>query len=60
MVQANKDIREASAKAGVYLWQVADKLGLHDSGMSRILRKELPEEKKAQIMQIITELSEEA
>ena len=42
------------------LWQIADKLGYTDSYFSRLLRKELPEDKQAQIMQIIAELEQEA
>ena len=42
------------------LWQIADKLGYTDSYFSRLLRKELPEAKQAQIMQIIAELEQEA
>ena len=42
------------------LWQIADRLGITDCAFSRLLRKELPEDKQAQIMQIIAELEQEA
>lgn len=60
MIQANQTIRRTAAGAGVKLWQIADKLGYTDSYFSRLLRKELPKDKQAQIMQIIAELEQEA
>lgn len=42
----NKDIRAYASKKGVYLWQIAESLGIADSNFSRKLRKELPEESK--------------
>ena len=60
MIQANQKIRRTAAVAGVKLWCIADRLGYADSTFSRLLRKELPEDKQAQIMQIIAELEQEA
>ncbi len=60
MTQANQKIRRTAAGAGVKLWQIANRLGITDSYFSRLLRKELPEDKQAEIMQIITELEQEA
>ena len=51
--QANKDIREAAASAGVFLWQVAEAIGVTDGTFSRKLRRELPDDDKAAILQII-------
>lgn len=42
------------------LWQIANRLGITDSYFSRLLRKELPADKQAEIMQIIAELEQEA
>ena len=53
----NQDIKLLAAGSGIRLWQVAQKLGITDSYFSRKLRKELPEEEKAKIRAIITELS---
>ena len=39
--QSNKDIREAAASAGVFLWQVAEAIGVTDGTFSRKLRREL-------------------
>ena len=57
---ANIDIKRAAAGAGVKLWQIADKLGMVDSTLSRKLRHELPAEEKEKIMTIIRELAAEA
>lgn len=55
----NGDIREAAKKSGVHLWQVADVYGINDGNFSRKLRKELPEEEKNKIMEIIAKLAQE-
>lgn len=49
----NKDIRSAIEKAGLKYWQVADQYGLNDGNFSRLLRKELPQEKKRKIFKAI-------
>lgn len=57
----NKDIRQYAKDRGVNLWQVSEKLGFaHETAFSRVLRHELPYDKKKQIMQIIDELAAEA
>ena len=53
---SNLDIRTKAIEAGVKLWQVAEKLGISDSSLSRKLRKELSDEEKAKIKDIIAEL----
>lgn len=55
----NKDIREYASKRNVRLWQIASKLGINDGNFSRKLRIELPEEKKAEIREIIDGLATE-
>jgi len=54
---ANKDIRDAAKRANVFLWEIADKLSIQDSGFSRKLRKELPAQEKEKILKIISELA---
>lgn len=56
----NTEIREAAKKKGIYLWQLADVLGINDGNLSRKLRKELPQEEKNRILEIIDQLSKEA
>jgi hypothetical protein len=55
----NIDVRRAAAGNGVWLWQVADALGIADAQLSRKLRKELPDDEKQKIFEIIREISAE-
>lgn len=56
----NLDIRSYAKKHKVNLWQVSERLGYsHETAFSRVLRHELPEDKKIQIRAIIDELSAE-
>lgn len=54
---ANADIRSAAKSAGVCLWQVAERIGINDGNFSRKLRRELLEEEKQEILQIIQHLA---
>ena len=56
---ANKDIRDAAKRAGICLWQVAEKIGVNDGNFSRKLRKELPQQEKEHILRIIDTLAKE-
>lgn len=51
---ANKDIRTRAKSAGVFMWQIADCLGMHDSGLSRMMRKELAPDYKDRILPSLT------
>lgn len=56
----NTDIRNYAKEHKINLWQVSERLGYsHESAFSRVLRHELPEDKKIQIRAIIDELSAE-
>ena len=55
----NVEIRNRAKERGVFLWEIAEKLGINDGNLSRRLRKELSESQKEQIFGIIDELSEE-
>ena len=55
----NKEIREAAKKAGVCLWQIAERLGMNDGNFSRKLRRELSDSDKERVMEIIVELAKE-
>mgnify|MGYP001115705782 FL=1 len=55
----NVDIRTAAKQAGAFLYAIADKLGVSEPTMTRLLRRELPTDKKAQIKGIIDELATE-
>lgn len=56
---ANVIIREAAAKSGVRLWQIAARLHINDGNFSRKLRVELPDAEQKRILEIIDELSKE-
>lgn len=55
----NKDIKVKARKSGVLIWEIADRLGIADTTMSRKLRKELPDSEKQEIFKIINELAAE-
>lgn len=55
----NQDIRTAAKESGVFLWQIAEKLGINDGNLSRKLRRELPPQERERIMQIIGDLAAE-
>lgn len=57
--EVNKDIKTAAKSAGVYHWEIADKLGIQDSAFSRKLRRELPAQEREEILKIIEELAAE-
>lgn len=59
MSKKNIDIREAIKNSGFSHWFIADRLGVTDTTFSRWLRKELAEEKKKEIFQIIKKLESE-
>lgn len=49
----NLEIRRALLEAGVKQWQVAEKLGISESSFSKLLRKELTDEKKNEVLNAI-------
>jgi hypothetical protein len=56
---ANLDIRERAIRAGIIQWKIADALKIRENNYSRMLRHELPPEKKQQIFEIIDRLEAE-
>ena len=55
-IMENQDIRQEVKEKGLKLWQIAEKLGINDGNFSRMLRRELSDDKKEQIRAIISEL----
>ena len=55
----NKDVRQAAKTKGVMLWQLAEALGIQDSGLSKKLRHELPDVEKDKMLSIIDRLAQE-
>lgn len=58
-MKANEDIRAAAKAARVYLWQIANEMGVADHTLSRMMRKELSKEKKDEAFSIIDRLAKE-
>ena len=57
---ANQDIRNEIKESGLYKWQIAERIGMNDGNFSRLLRRELSDEKKTLIRSAIKELKEGA
>ncbi len=53
MSEQNKDIRTSIKESGVHMYEIAHELGISDAWFSKLLRYELPAEKKTEIMQAI-------
>lgn len=56
---ANNDIRNEAKKVGVMFWQIADSLNISEATFTRMMRHDLPEEKKQEILSIIENLRKE-
>lgn len=55
----NKEIRDYIKSKGIPMWRVAERLGIADSNFSRMLRYEISDDKKKEIMHIADELATE-
>ena len=49
----NKSIREELKRRGIRQWELAKRLNIAESTLTRRLREELPEEEKRKILEII-------
>lgn len=58
-MKSNNDIRNIAKKRGVKLWEIALHLGINDGNFSRKLRKELPQDEKQRIFDIIDQIATE-
>ena len=56
----NNDIRAYAKLKGVRLWMVAERMGISDNTLSRLLRDELDAEEKAKMLGLIDGLSDES
>lgn len=56
---ANSDIRSRAKTKGVRLWEIAEFLKVSDPTMTRMLRRELPNEEKQRFLSIIEEIASE-
>ena len=53
------EVKQLAKKSGVYLWQIAEKLGINDGNFSRKLRKPLSDEDTARVLSAINQLKAE-
>ena len=59
MKKTNVKLREQMQKLHVPVWAVADVIGVHENTLLRRLRKELPENDRAHLMQIVEQIAVE-
>ncbi len=55
----NADLRARAKKKSVLLWQVAERLNISDTQFSKMLRHELPKEKKKEALEAIEAIAAE-
>ena len=56
MIKKNTDIRKAAKDSGVFLWEIADKLGVSEPTGNRYLRKEMSDNQKAKFFAAIEQV----
>ena len=59
MRKLNRDIRDYAAAHGIWLWRVAERVGLSDYRLSRLMRRELSPDFKAKLFEAIDQLATE-
>lgn len=55
----NKKIREALKSNNVLAWELAEAMGVVDCTLSKWMRRELPDEKQAVMLQMIEKIARE-
>lgn len=59
IIRRNLDVRSAAKNAGVFLYEIAEKLGVSEPTFIRYLRKELSDSMKAKVLVAIEEIKRE-
>ena len=59
MRKSSKDIRTYASVHGIWLWRVAERVGLSDYKLSRLMRRELSPDFKAKLFEAIDQLAME-
>ena len=59
MRKLNRDLRDYAAAHGIWLWRVAERVGLSDYRLSRLMRRELSPDFKAKLFEAIDQLATE-
>ena len=55
----NHEVREYAVKNGVFLYEIAERLGMNDGNFSRKLRKEFTHDERIRVFQIIDTIAAE-
>lgn len=55
----NVDVRTTAKKSGVFLYELAERLGISEPTMTRLLRKELSDSKKQELLAGIADIASE-
>ena len=58
-MKANRDIRDYAKIKGVFLWEIAEKVGISEPTITRRLRRELPIAEKKRFFEVINEIAAE-
>ena len=56
---ANSDIKQTAKSMNVFLWEIAEKVGVTDFTLSRRLRRELPQAEKEKLITVIKAVAAE-
>lgn len=59
MTNANTEIKSRAKQRGVFMYELAEKIGMIDTAFSRKLRRELPAAEKERIFSLIDEIAAE-
>ena len=56
---SNQLLRDYAKISGVKLWEVAERLNLQDTNLSKMLRHQLPDDKQNELIAIIDQIARE-
>ena len=56
---ANEAVKDAARSSGIYLWEVAQRLGIADTTLSRKLRRELTAAERERVFKAIEAIKSE-
>ncbi len=55
---ANEVIKARARQRGVFLWEIAEAIGIADSNLSRKLRRELPPQQQNDLLTVVESIAE--
>ena len=59
MVKANTDVRAHLKESNIFIWEAAKELEMHESSLYRLLRTEMTDEQKQQIIDVVNKIQNE-